>query len=98
LCAGQYGRQEIEYASTKKMLKNPNEILLYACALLCYWAGLYPEDTQRMINSREVIMMKMTLKLLGKNNEDNQVKSLTGVPDQGDEDGDDLKGTSQEET
>jgi hypothetical protein len=30
----------------KIQIKNTNEILLYACALMKYWAGLYPEDTQ----------------------------------------------------
>jgi hypothetical protein len=33
----------------KKNIKNPGEILYYACALMQYSAGLYPEDTQKVI-------------------------------------------------
>ena len=28
------------------MLKNPTNIILYACALMTYWAGLYGSDVQ----------------------------------------------------
>jgi len=28
------------------MLKNPTNIILYACALMTYWAGLYGSDMQ----------------------------------------------------
>jgi hypothetical protein len=52
----------------KILLKNPNEILLYACALMKYWAGLYPEDTQQLISSGVDVMMKTTMHLLGKSN------------------------------
>jgi hypothetical protein len=52
----------------KILLKNPNEILLYACALMKYWAGLYPEDTQQLVSSRVDVMMKTTMHLLGKSN------------------------------
>jgi hypothetical protein len=63
-----------------------------------YWAGLYSDDMQRMINSGVDMMMKMVLKLLGKNSKDRQVKALMDVPDLGDEDGCDLKVSSQDET
>jgi hypothetical protein len=62
----------------KKPLRNPNEILLYACALVYYWAGMYPEDAV-IINSGVDIMMKTALKLLGKNIEGLRMKSLMGV-------------------
>jgi hypothetical protein len=51
----------------KILLKNPNE-MLYACALMKYWAGLYPEDTQHLISSRVDVMMKTAMHLLGKSN------------------------------
>jgi hypothetical protein len=47
-----------------------------------------------MIDLGVDIMMKTALKLLGKNNEDHQVKTLMGVPDLGDEDGRHLMGSS----
>jgi hypothetical protein len=43
-------------------------------------------------------MMKMTLKLLGKNSEDRQVKSLMDAPDLADEEEYDLKSAAQDET
>ena len=33
----------------KKLIKNPYEIIAYACSFLTYWAGLYNEVTQERI-------------------------------------------------
>jgi hypothetical protein len=52
----------------KIILKNSNEILLYACAFMKYWAGLYPEDTQQLISSGVAVMMKTAMHLLGNSN------------------------------
>jgi hypothetical protein len=30
----------------KKIIKNPCEVLLSACAFMRYWAGIYPEEAQ----------------------------------------------------
>ena len=32
-----------------KLLRNPTDILIYACALMSYWAGLYGSDMQNKI-------------------------------------------------
>jgi hypothetical protein len=37
-----------------------------ACLFICYWAGLYLEDTQRAITAGVDLMMRMALKLLGR--------------------------------
>jgi hypothetical protein len=50
----------------KKPIKNPGEIMFAACAFMKYWAGLYPEEAQRLINNGVEVMMRTALKLLGK--------------------------------
>jgi hypothetical protein len=50
-----------------------------------YWAGLYPEDTQKMISAGVELMMKMTLRLLGKNDGGARVLMLKEVEDSWDE-------------
>jgi hypothetical protein len=77
-----------EVCFDKKPLRNPNKILLYACALLRYWAGMYSEDAQATINSGVDIMMKTTLKLLGKNSAGHRVKTLMGSRADEDQGGD----------
>jgi hypothetical protein len=61
---------------------------LYACALMKYWAGLYPEDTQQLISSGVDMMMKTTMHLLGKSNGGQQRRALMCKPDRGTEDED----------
>ena len=37
-----------------KLLRNPIDILIYACALMSYWAGLYGSDMQnKIMDARE---------------------------------------------
>jgi hypothetical protein len=40
------------------------EILFYAIALMRYWAGLHPEQTQQMIDVGVNLMMKMAMRLV----------------------------------
>jgi hypothetical protein len=40
------------------------EILFYAIALMRYWAGLHPEETQRMIDVGVNLMMKTAMRLV----------------------------------
>jgi hypothetical protein len=49
----------------KKLIKNPIEILILACAFMCYWTGRYPEDTQKMIQEGVGLMMKTVIKIMG---------------------------------
>jgi hypothetical protein len=49
----------------KKNIKSPGEILFYACALMQYWTGLYPEGTQKMIATGVELMMKTCFDCLG---------------------------------
>jgi hypothetical protein len=59
--------------------------LFYACALLQYWACLYPEDTQKMIAIGVELMMKTALRLLGKNGGGAQVLALKDAEDDKDD-------------
>jgi hypothetical protein len=44
----------------KKHINNPIEILLYACAFMTYWTGLYPEATKKAIEAGVNAMLKTT--------------------------------------
>jgi hypothetical protein len=50
----------------KKVLKNHMKILYNACAFMCYWAGLYLEPTQKVIEEGVELMLQMAAKLLSK--------------------------------
>jgi hypothetical protein len=62
----------------KKNIKNLGEILYYTCALMRYQAGLYLEETQKMINSVVELVMKTVLRLLGKQGGGNATPMLLG--------------------
>jgi hypothetical protein len=78
LYAGPFGKQETEHALKKKLIKNPIEILFSACAFIRYWAGLYPEETQKLIQEGVDLMMKTAIKLIGKKEETQGVPALQG--------------------
>jgi hypothetical protein len=40
------------------------EIIFYAMALMWYWAGLHPKETQRMIDIGVNLMMKTSMRLV----------------------------------
>jgi hypothetical protein len=48
------------------VFKNPDEILYTTCAFMHYWAGLYSEDTWKVIKEGVELMLQTTVKLLGK--------------------------------
>jgi hypothetical protein len=50
----------------KKHINCPSEVLYSACIFMRYWAGLYLEETQKMINAGVDLMMKTVMRLLGK--------------------------------
>jgi hypothetical protein len=68
LYVGQSGNVEIGHVFRKKYIKNPGEPLFSACSFLRYWAGLQPEETQKLINYGVDLMVGMAVKLLGKKN------------------------------
>ena len=43
---GLSGKKRNEACFENKLLRNPIDILIYACALMSYWAGLYGSDMQ----------------------------------------------------
>jgi len=46
---GLFGRVVIKHVLSKKMLRNPLEILCHANALMVFWAGLYKEMDQEKL-------------------------------------------------
>jgi hypothetical protein len=70
------------------VLKNLIEIILSACAIMCYWAGLYSESSQKMIKDGVNLMMKTAIRLIGSQAGD-KPKLMDNTPDdatRGDED------------
>jgi hypothetical protein len=62
----------------KKSIKNPDEILYSACSFMRYWTGLYTENTQQVINEGVDLMLRTTIKLLGKQNKKPRLKLTNG--------------------
>jgi hypothetical protein len=60
----------------KKMLANPINIIFFACAFIRYWAGLYSQETQRLIKDGVEVMMTTALKLIRKQENRKQVPTL----------------------
>jgi hypothetical protein len=81
----------------RKFCLSPNEILLYACALMKYWAWLYLEDKE-LINSGVDVMMKTVMRLLGKSNGEQQLRVLMYKSDREVKDEDGGLKSSQGET
>jgi hypothetical protein len=48
----------------KKLIKHPIEIIFSACTFMQYWAGLYPEEAQRLIRDGVDLMMTTAIKLI----------------------------------
>ena len=62
----------------KKSLRNPAEILLYACALMTYWAGLYGADMQGRIVEGVKVLIACAHKVLAQQNRPSPVLLLEG--------------------
>jgi hypothetical protein len=63
----------------KKNMKTPGKPLYSACSFLRYWAGLQPEETQKLINSGVDLMVGVAVKLLGKKNEERPKMALLDI-------------------
>jgi hypothetical protein len=50
----------------KKDLKDPSDIVFSACVFMRYWAGIYSEEAQAMINAGVESMMRTVLLILRK--------------------------------
>jgi hypothetical protein len=48
----------------KKTIKHPAEIVMLACALMKYWAGLYKTEVQEQLVEGADIMLAIACKLL----------------------------------
>ena len=48
----------------KKMLKHPTDIMLFACALMSFWAGLYGTDMQGKILEGVKILISCVHKVM----------------------------------
>jgi hypothetical protein len=77
---------EIRHVLKRKTLRFLADILFYACVLTQYWAGLYPEDTQKMIAAGVELMMKTALHLLGKKGRPRSVLMLKDVSEDKEDD------------
>jgi hypothetical protein len=75
----------------KKVINNLDEIVYSACALMRYWAGLYPESTQRAIGEVVDLMIRMAIQLLGKQNKKRRLMLTDGRCSS--EDSDDREGS-----
>ena len=66
LYAGLFGKQGIKLVFNGKMLKNPASIIRYACALMGYWTGLFPEMDKEALKAGVNTMLQIAAKMLGK--------------------------------
>jgi hypothetical protein len=65
LFAGPSGKQEIN-CFEGKMVKTPPSIICNACALMSYWAGLYPAEDKDTLVARVNAMLQIAVKLLSR--------------------------------
>jgi hypothetical protein len=70
----------------KKVIKHPTEIVLHACALLSYWAGLFTPEVRKVVVAGVNPMLAIAHKLLAQQNRAQAVARLTAARgDQSDE-------------
>ena len=63
------------------MLKNPASIICYVCALMGYWAGLFPEMDKEALKAGVNTMLQIAAKLLGKKMQNDGRLLLEDKPD-----------------
>jgi hypothetical protein len=51
--------------SEKKLIRNPNEVILSACLFMQIWAGLFKGDMQDKVKTGVDVLMKTTLNIGG---------------------------------
>jgi hypothetical protein len=72
----------------QSVLRIPCENLYNACAFMCYWSGIHPEGTQKVISDGVDLMLQTAIKLLEKQGDNNQAPALMdGADSSGDIDG-----------
>jgi hypothetical protein len=54
-----------------KMIQNPISIICHACALICYWAGLFLKGDKELLIAGANSMLHIALKLLNKKQKPN---------------------------
>ena len=64
--AGQFGNPEIRCALIKKLIKNPLEIVIHACALIEFWAGLYTPELQGQLAAGVNIILSWAHRVLAR--------------------------------
>jgi hypothetical protein len=69
----------------KIIIRNVSEILFYAIALMRYWTGLHPEETQRMIDVGVNQMMKTAMRLVRRTATPTSLRIRDVADDEGDE-------------
>jgi hypothetical protein len=47
------------------MIRNPAEILIHACALMTYWAGLYSSEIQQKLIDGVKVLLSCAHRVLG---------------------------------
>ena len=56
-----FGLQEMEFASRKKIIRSPTEIICSACSFLSYWAGLQKEEDWEQLEEGAEILKNTAL-------------------------------------
>jgi hypothetical protein len=59
------------------VIKNPNMILFSVCSCMWHWAGLHPDEEQKMVKSGVDLLVKMTVKILGRRKDGRSTLALT---------------------
>jgi hypothetical protein len=62
--AGQFGKLETKVVLKGKKIRNPAEIICYACGLMTYWAGLFPEMDKETLQAGVTTMLQIATKLM----------------------------------
>jgi hypothetical protein len=57
----------------EKILRNPAEIICYACALMGYWAGLFPELDKEALEAGVKMMLQIATKLMREKTQDGRL-------------------------
>jgi len=84
--AGQFGKPETNVVLKEKKIKNPAEIICYACALMTYWAGLFPEMDKETLQAGVTTMLQIATKLMLRSKQGDDTLFLKESPDDNSQD------------
>ena len=79
--AGLFGNIETGRVLTKKMIKNPAEIILHAGAYMNYWAGLYNAELKGMLEDGVKVMLSYAYRALSRQGQTRPLLQLAAPPD-----------------